>query len=229
MRSARCKSFALALHDERIGLHPAGRADAVGSGEQDARREMLDRVALERGEDDVVLAVDGASGHGDARARCGEEVGGDRKRVRQDVELDVLEELDEAPRRRAGIDDDAVAGLDEPGRRARDRPLFRDADLRIDRERNAGEMGVMPGPQGLGAAPDAPHLAAVGERRDVAPDRRLGGVEQFDEIADAHDGALLDELQDEAVAFPLQHGHLPVAFQSDHFNSSRLSTQKRRF
>ena len=75
------QELALALDDERVGLHPTRGTDAVGAGKKHARREMFDRIALERTEDDIVFAVDRAARQGDAGARSREKVGRDRKRV----------------------------------------------------------------------------------------------------------------------------------------------------
>ncbi len=64
---------------------------------------------------------------------------------------------------------------------------------------------------GFGATADALHFAALGERVDVAPDRRLGCAEQIEQIADAHDGAFVDQLQNQVMTFFFQHDFLVLA------------------
>ena len=66
-------------------------------------------------------------------------------------------------------------------------------------------MRIVPGPQSFRTTPHPPQFAAVGEGGNVTADRRLGRIEELDKIADTHDRAFLDELQDQPVALPFQH------------------------
>ena len=67
-------------------------------------------------------------------------------------------------------------------------------------------MRLMPRTHRFGAAANALDLALLRQRVDVAADGGLGRPEQIEQIADAHDGALIDELQNQVVAFFFQHG-----------------------
>ena len=128
------------------------------------------------------------------------------KRVGQDVEIGILEKLDQRVRRRAAIDDDAFAWRDELRRRARDRPLLGDAHILAHRERHADQMRLMPRTDGFGAATNPLHFAFLGERVDVAPNGGFGCSQQIEQVADAHDGTLIDELQNQVMALFFQHG-----------------------
>ena len=156
-------------------------------------------------EHDVLLAEDRAARQRDAIAAGGEQLGRDRKRIGEDVEVGVLEELDQREGRGAAIDDDAFAGRDELRGGARDRALLRHAHVLAHRERHADQVRLMPRTHRFGAAADALDLALLGERIDVAADGGLGRPEQIEQVADAHDGALIDELQNQVMAFFFQH------------------------
>ena len=97
-------------------------------------------------------------------------------------------------------------GDDELGRGARDRPLLRHAHVLAHGERHADQMRLMPRAHRFGAAANSLHLAPLGERVDVAPDGGFGRPEQIEQVTDAHDGALIDELQNQVMAFFFQHG-----------------------
>lgn len=63
----------------------------------------------------------------------------------------------------------------------------------------------MAGAYRFGAAADAFDLASLGERIDVPANGGFGGSQQIEQIADAHDGAFVDELQNQVVALFFQH------------------------
>ena len=87
---AALQQLGLRLHDERIGFHHAEAVQAVAADEQLVAPEALDGVVLERREHDVLFAEDRAARQRDAIAAGGEQLGRDRKRVGQDVEVGVL-------------------------------------------------------------------------------------------------------------------------------------------
>ncbi len=97
-------------------------------------------------------------------------------------------------------------GVDELRGRARDRALLRHAHVLAQRERHADQVRLVPRPHGFGAAADALHLALLGERIDVAANGGFGRAQQIEQVADAHDGAFLDELQNQVMALSFQHG-----------------------
>src|SRR5690606_27506895 len=135
----------------------------------------------------VLVAEDRPGGQRDAVAARREELRRDRKGVREDVQIALGEELHERERRRTAGDDDALAWFDQLGRGARDRTLLRHADVLAQRERHTAAVRLIARANRLSAAADALDFAALGERVDIAPDRRLGRAKQIQQIGDTDD------------------------------------------
>ncbi len=62
----------------------------------------------------------------------------------------------------------------------------------------------------LGAAAHLAQAPLVGERGDIAPDRRLRSAGEFHDILHGDDGPFLDRAQDDAMAFALVHPASPL-------------------
>ena len=97
-------------------------------------------------------------------------------------------------------------GDDELGGGARDSALLGHAHVLAHRERHADQMWLVSRTHRFGPTANSLDLALLGKRVDVAPDGGLGRPEQIEQVADAHDGTLIDELQNQVVAFFFQHG-----------------------
>jgi hypothetical protein len=125
--------------------------------------------------------------------------------------IGILEELDQRECRGATVDDDALARRDEFRGRACDRALLRDAHVLAHRERHAHQVRLMARAHGFGAATYALHFATLGQRIDVAPDGRLGGAKQVQQIPYADDRTLFDELQNQVMPLFFQHFRFPLS------------------
>ena len=80
------QKFHLRARDQRIALDHAMRADRDRAHEHDARRIVLDRVVIERRDNDFLVAIDLAARQSDAVLRFPDEKLGERVGVGQDLE-----------------------------------------------------------------------------------------------------------------------------------------------
>src|SRR5688572_10714295 len=107
----------------------------------------------------------------------------------------------------AAVDDDGLAFMAEIDRGAGDRTLLREVERLVLPEGPRGQRAG--GMDRLGAATHLAHAALLGERRDVAPDRRLRSAGIFHCVLDRDDRPLVDRAYDDAMALPLVHWALP--------------------
>ena len=66
-------------------------------------------------------------------------------------------------------------------------------------------MRLMPGPQCLRPAADAPQLASVGHRVDVPADRGLGCRKKLDKFGDGNHRTILDQIANDTVTLAFEH------------------------
>jgi hypothetical protein len=125
----------------------------------------------------------------------------DRERVGQDVEVGVLEEFHQRVGRRAAVDDDAFAGNDQCRGSACDGALLGDTHVLAHRKGHSHQVGLVAWPDCFRAAANALHLALFGQGVDVAADGGFRGPQEVQQVPDADDRALLDQLQDQVMAF----------------------------
>ena len=200
----------LGLDQQRIALHDADRTDALRAHEHAARIEIARHVVLEGAEDDVLLAIDGAAGHGDGVLGIAQQVLGDGERIGEDLHAAAGEMVDHLKGGGAAVDDDRLAVLAEFDGRPRDGALLVDVDLLVDREGPAGEPRVCGG--WSASAPPRTRRSRSGDmqRADVAADRRLGRAGQFDQFGNRDDRFRGHFAKDDAVALDFVHKTSPV-------------------
>ena len=197
------------LRLEEVGRREARvRAHAVHAHEEGVDVEGADGRERDRADERVRRRADTAGEHdGQIRPVVAVEHRRHLERVRQDRQVgDVLQVVREPPRRRAGRQRDRLAGLDERGRRLRDRLLLAQLPVRLRLE--ARLVGAL-ARGGGGAAVDLLDQAGRGERVEVTADRHLRHVQELGELADADRAAAADLLDDEHLALAGEHERCP--------------------
>src|SRR5207244_8093508 len=122
------------------------------------------------------------------------QVRGDRKRIGQNVETGRRQEFNHSKRRRSAADDDAVAGFDKLRRSARDSALLRNIESLTEVERNSDQACFMTWADSFGTPTDTAQLALFGHCIDVPATGGLGWAQQLDQLDEADDDALVDEV-----------------------------------
>jgi len=129
--------------------------------------------------------------------------------IGEDMQAAIGKEMHHLEGGGAAVDDDGLAILAQLDRRLGDGALFGGVQTFLHRKGARVDADIAGRRDGLGPAAHPAQLFLDVQLRDVAPDRRLGGVGQLAQVGHRHDGPFLHGGQNDAMAFGFVHLVLP--------------------
>ena len=201
------------LDQQRVRFHQPQQRQAVHAHEHLGGVVVLGNVVLERAQDDVLLAVDGAARQNDFILARYQQPLGHQKGIGENLQVGVDQELGHHESCRAAVDDDRFAIDAHAAGAAGDGALALGETLDVVLKGFAGQgEAAFFLFQVFGAAAGTGQQIARGQPADVAPHGGGRSAEPVDQLGNACCSMLGEQLQQTLAAFVIHHGVLSPGF-----------------